>query len=235
MTSLQSLHYAQVHILDALRRVKAARFSELQKPTGMTSDAFKFHVRKLMTVDLIVKLPDGRYALTPAGKEYANRLDAVSGKELSSPKSSMLFVVTSASGPELKYLLHERQREPFYGFWGFASGPLARGVSIYETSSNEFSKQTGLDANFEVFGVIRAIDQTPAGATLEDKMFSIMTAEIDDYPSARPWQGGCFEWLTEEQLLQKDPLFANTTDVLLSVRSNQTFTEKTTIYQVNEY
>src|SRR5688500_20328938 len=69
------LHRTQVSILHSLRYAESERFNALMHPTNHTSDTFKFHLRKLMKLGYIDKLENGKYQLTPQGKEYANSLN----------------------------------------------------------------------------------------------------------------------------------------------------------------
>ena len=51
------------------------RFSDMMHVTGLTSDDFKFYVRKFIKAGLIEKDQTGEYRLTAMGKEIANRYD----------------------------------------------------------------------------------------------------------------------------------------------------------------
>jgi predicted transcriptional regulator len=70
-----NIHSAQSKILRELLFHPQAGFAELQKPTGLSSDHFNFHISRLVELGLVEKLERGTYALTSKGKEYANRLD----------------------------------------------------------------------------------------------------------------------------------------------------------------
>ena len=65
------LHQAQTSILRELLFHLAAGFAKLQKPTGLTSDHFNFHITRLQDIGYVTKLKRGHYSLTPAGK-FAN-------------------------------------------------------------------------------------------------------------------------------------------------------------------
>jgi DNA-binding HxlR family transcriptional regulator len=45
------MHRFEVSILRTLRWSDTARFSDLMRPTGLSSDVFKFHLRKLGHID----------------------------------------------------------------------------------------------------------------------------------------------------------------------------------------
>ena len=229
------MHKAQVSALLELRDVKQARFSELLRTTNMTSDNFKFHIRKLMALGYLVKESDGRYALTARGKEFTNRLDEATGREILQPKSSMLMIVSSKLNGKRVFLAHHRTREPFFGFWGIASAPVLRGVPLLESAAHELKKQTGIEAQFKFRGTLRVIDKNPDGEVLEDKLFSLLYVELPEPTPPRRWRGGDSLWLTESELLSKDKLFRSTQQTLALVYDSQPFSEAICVYTEEEY
>ena len=50
-----SIHAAQTSILRELLFHPDAGYTELQKPTGLTSDHFNFHIARLMDLGLVKK------------------------------------------------------------------------------------------------------------------------------------------------------------------------------------
>ena len=229
------MHPAQASVLYALRHESSARFSELLRTTTLTSDVFKFHMRKLVTLGYVNKRTDGLYELTARGKEYANRLDEQTGREILQPKSSMLLIARVAWDDETYYLAHRRTREPFSGFWGIASAPVLRGVPIAKSAHDEFLKQTGIVAEFLVSGSFRVIDKNPAGEVLEDKIFTIMTTELAECLPPHRWHGGESKWMTRNELLGKEPLFPITQQVFNMIDSGQQFAEAVCVYTDEQY
>lgn len=231
MKSNNVVHAAQVSILETLRHATRARYAELLRPTGIDGDIFKYHLKRLARQNYVLKADDGVYELTAEGKEFANRLDRRTGRELEQPKASMLLVVRSDG----KYLAHKRTREPFRDFWGIASAPMLRGVPIRESAARELKKQTGLTAEFRIVGLQRIIDTRPNGAVLEDKLFSLLVADVVGCPTPQHWYGGESQWLTREQLLAKDRLFPTTKKTLDMIERGETFTESACVYQAEDY
>ncbi len=82
------VHSAQVSIMRELLFHPSAGFAELQKPTGLDSDHFKFHINRLVELGYVEK-QDGKYALSIKGKEYANRLDTEKHEVEKQPKISV--------------------------------------------------------------------------------------------------------------------------------------------------
>lgn len=231
MKSKNALHAVQTSILETLRHATRARYSELLRPTGIEGDTFKYHLRKLMKQSFVIKAEDGVYELTAEGKEFANRLDRRTGRELEQPKASMLLVVRSGD----KVLAHKRTREPFRDFWGIASAPMLRGVPVAESAKRELKKQTGITAEFSVMGMQRVIDTRSNGTVLEDKLFTLLVASIPTAPLPHTWYGGESEWLTVRELLAKEKLFATTEKSIEMIEHGELFAEEVCIYKNSEY
>lgn len=235
MKSIASRHGTQTHILETLRWATRARYSELRRPTGIESDIFKYHIKKLMRQHYIMKADDGLYELTAEGKELANRLDSQTGRELMQPKASMLLVVYRMKHGERYYLGHKRTREPFRDFWGIASAPMLRGILIVESAARELEKQTGISAHFRVAGLQRVIDVHHKNTVLEDKLFTVLVAEVDGSLPLRPWYGGESCWLRRKDLLMQPKLFPTTAKTLDMVEGNELFVETICHYTDEEY
>lgn len=225
------LHPVQALVLDTLQYATRARYSELQRVTGLESDVFKFHLKKLQRHNFIVKTDDGHYELTAEGKALAGRLDKRTGREIEQPKSSMLMVVRSG-----KYVLaHQRAREPFRGFWGIASAPVLRGVPLGQSAAKELLKQTGITAQFRMAGTYRVIDTNKRGIVLEDKIFAVMVAELDQLTPPHTWSGGESEWLSIPELLAKPTLFPITAGIFEMIETGAPFREDVCVYADAEY
>ena len=235
MDDENSIHVAQASILYTLRHATRARYSELLRPTNLEGDRFKYHLATLIRKKLVFKAVDGVYELTAEGKEFANRIDESTGREIAGPKASMLLVVRSLANGETFYLAHRRNREPFRDYWGIASAPMLRGVPVCDSAARELKKQTGIMADFAVAGMQRLIDTLPNGVVLEDKLFTLLLADVDGVPPTHQWYGGESVWLTREELLSKDRLFRTTQVSLDMIEQNRSFSEEVCVYDKSEY
>lgn len=231
----EKMHGVQVSIVTTLRAATRARYSELLRVSGVEGDRFKYHLKALVKAALVQKDIDGLYILTASGKEFTNRLDKQTGREIAGPKASMLLVVQSVHAGETFYLAHQRQREPFYGFWGIASAPIVRGVPLDDAAARAICHQTGLQAAFDCRGMCRVIDRTANGTVLEDKLFAVMVATVANRPSPQAWVGGTSMWLTRQALVKRSPLFPTTTTALAMVTSGLSYTEAVYVYDVDDY
>lgn len=229
------MHRAQVSTLYALRHAKTARFSELQDSAGLSSDAYKFHIARLSQLGYVTKNPSGLYELTASGKEFANRLNTETGREVVGPKASMLLIVAAEHNGETHYLMHQRKREPFFGYWGIGSAPVRRGIPIEQCATDELKKQTGLQAAFTHRGLMRVVDKTPNDEVLEDKLFSLMQANLSYVEVVKEWKGGVSTWKTYEEIFDLSPLFPTTRQTIDMVVSGETFREEVCIYTDEQY
>ncbi|MGB4761947.1 MAG: hypothetical protein WBP12_01155 [Candidatus Saccharimonas sp.] len=229
------LHPAQTSALELLRRVTTARFSDMLRETTLTSDTFKFHVRKLMSLGYVNKNDDGLYELTIKGKEFANRLDETTGLQIEQPKASILLLGRSIVNGVTYYLAHRRTREPYRDWWGIASAPVLRGVPLAESATRGFRKQTGIETEFRVVSMARVIDKTHEGEVLEDKIFSVMVADVEGAPKPHDWHGGESVWLTREEILQLSPLFPTTAHTFDRLDQGTMFAEDVCEYDASDY
>lgn len=231
------LHKAQLHILDALRRTESQSFSQLMKPLAMQSDAFKFHLRKVCDLGLVIKNPTGTYSLTTAGKETANRLSRTSRITRNMPKLSMILVLrrTDANG-QTEYLCQKRLRQPFYGFWGCLSGPVLWGEELEDAAMRELYKQTGLRATFTAVSFFRQRDYTTSNMLLEDKLFAVMSAHIThDEKLTHDWTGGHNQWLSLAALTSKQHHFASSLIAIKALSQKSPYTSHVTHYDTTNY
>jgi hypothetical protein len=235
MDNKNGLHVVQANILYTLRHATRARYSELLRPTNLESDRFKYHLATLLRKKWVFKAVDGVYELTAEGKEFANRIDESTGREIAGPKASMLLVVRSRRDGVMYYLAHKRTREPFRDYWGIASAPMLRGVPVCDSAARELKKQTGITADFVVAGMQRLVDTLPNGVILEDKLFTLLVAEVEGLPPTHQWYGGESVWLTREELLAKERLFHTTHVSLDMIEQGRSFSEEVCVYEKSEY
>jgi ADP-ribose pyrophosphatase YjhB (NUDIX family)/predicted transcriptional regulator len=234
-----SLHKVESLILYTLRRSETARFSDLMRPTGLESDAFKFHIRKLVKSGYVIKLAEGSYQLTPSGKEFANNLDKTSRAIQKQPKLSLLLVVSRQNQDnETEYLFQKRLRHPFYGYWGCLSGPARWGEELEVSAAQELMKQTGLVASFTVRSFLRTRDYNADSDTLlEDKLFAVLESIIDDSkaPLTNSWGGGLNAWMTISELKNQEHCFRATEDTLAMLQRHTTYESTKQIYNSEQY
>jgi ADP-ribose pyrophosphatase YjhB (NUDIX family) len=221
------IHEAQTSILRELLFRLSAGYAELQKPTGLSSDHFNFHISRLVEIGYVEKLGRGKYCLTARGKEYSNKLDTDEKTIERQPKCAVILGIHKDN----EWLFQERLKHPYYGFWGFPSGKIRWGETILETAARELKEETGLEAKCTYKGVYHEqVDQAETGESLEDKIFHIIhCSEVKGNLLTR-FEGGINAWMTPETARKKSKIF-DSFDFEFDVVSGKTaFIERRTTY-----
>jgi ADP-ribose pyrophosphatase YjhB (NUDIX family) len=203
-----NIHEAQTKILRELLFHPHAGFAELQKPTGLSSDHFTFHITRLTDLKLVEKMERGRYMLTPRGKEYANRLDTDNNTIERQPKVAVILAIERRVGKRTEYLFQERLKNPYFGFWGLPSGKMRWGETVIETTQRESLEETGLACDFRVAGVYHEhVTQEETNELLEDKVFFVSHGTNPRGKLLTAFEGGRNEWMTFQQAFKKTKKF----------------------------
>lgn len=221
------VHEAQMTILRELLFVDERPFSALRRATDLESDAFNFHLKKLIEHDYVSKRPTGRYGLTVRGKTYANRMDTDDGTIEKQAKLSVVLIVEDEQG---RQLFQERLKQPYYGYWGHPTGKIRWGETMLAAAARELEEETGLSADLKVVGLFHKMDYDKSTHELrEDKYFCIVhgTKPQGDLQDSE----GCHnEWLTIEAFLQYDKRFGNPEQTEAILRS-----ESPSIVETHDY
>lgn len=229
-------HETQLQILRELLFQPSAHFTDLQKNTDLTSDHFNFHINKLIEIGFIEKVQKGEYRLTTIGKEYANRMDTDTNEIERQPKISVLLFIERDHDGQKEYLLQQRLKQPFYGFWGMMGGKVKFGDSFEETAARELEEETGLTGNFEFLSIYRKRDYNQDNTLLEDKVFIRMKVSNPDGVLIEDFEGGHNEWLTIEQIGKLDKIYGGAENfVKILTNTNSYITTEYTYDELKEY
>lgn len=214
-----TLHPAQASILRELLYKPEARFSELNI-TGLTNDHFTFHVQQLVVAELVTKTDDGRYALTPQGKEFANRFDTDTQtvKVEKQAKIGVNICCIKRENDKLYFLLQQRLKQPYFGHWGFITGKIKWGEKVYETAARELEEEAGLKADLTLMSVKHKMDYDQNEQLLEDKFFFRFLGENVQGDLLPEIAGGKNAWVSEEDIKTLSPLFHDMEEVIAGVK-----------------
>lgn len=170
-----NVHQAQMSILRELLFHPSAGFAELQRPTGLESDHFKFHIGRLVELGYVEKIKAGSYKLSAKGKEYANKLDTDDSTIERQPKTAVLLFAVRGEGADLEVLVQQRLKNPFYGFYCRAGGKVRWGETIVDAAHRELEEETGYRAQtIDIRGIYHKIDYVRnTHELLEDKIFYV--------------------------------------------------------------
>jgi len=198
------VHDAQTNILRELLFQPEAGYAQLQKPTGLSSDHFNFHIARLVEIGYVEKVSRGKYKLTPRGKEYANKLDTDQNTIERQPKSAVILAIEKDG----KWLFQERLKHPYYGFWGFPSGKIRWGETIIETAARELDEETKLIGDHEHKGIYHEqVFESETGEQLEDKIFHVIHCTNIKGKLMERFEGGRNAWMTLDEAAKQDKIF----------------------------
>lgn len=214
-----SIHKAQTSILRELLFRPEAGYTELQKPTALTSDHFNFHIKRLAELGLVQKTASGHYRLTTRGKEYANKLDTDSNTIERQPKVSVIMVIWRDHSHH-EFLLQERLKNPYFGFWGYPTGKMRWGETVLAAAERELQEETGLSGGFEFHGIYHEHACSSTGRELlEDKLF-LVTSVTAPTGTLRDEVGCHNEWVDLKRARQFEktfPGFGTVQDIISGV------------------
>ena len=235
MSHEANIHAAQTSILRELLFQPQAGYAQLQKPTGLTSDHFNFHIKRLVEVGFVQKVKAGTYKLTPRGKEYANKLDTDQNTIERQPKAAVLLAIYRRRGSKTEYLFQERLKHPYYGYWGFPSGKIRWGETVLETAARELAEESGLQARHQFRGLYHEHTfQKETGELLEDKLFFVVKCTDTSGQLVKEFEGGRNCWLTTAQMARQTVFGSYKTELDIA-RGKKKFVEEIYTYSDQEF
>ncbi len=231
-----NIHAAQTTILRSLLFLPKASYTDLQKPTGLSSDHFSFHIARLVELGLVEKTARGIYRLSSHGKEYANRLDTDNNTLERQPKSAVIIGLLREINGEKQYLFQQRLKNPYYGFWGLPSGKIRWGETITEAAARESLEETGLQANFSVRSVYHEhVREKETGLIMEDKLFFIVLGENVSGRLVADFEGGHNEWLSVTAALGHKKKYATLKAEVDMLTTSEWLFEQSTEYSNEDF
>lgn len=230
------IHEAQISILRELLFQPEAGYTELQKPTGLASDHFNFHIKRLMDLGLVERSKRGRYHLSSKGKEYANKLDTDNNTIERQPKVAVLLATTMVVDGQTLYLFQERLKQPYFGYWGFPGGKIRWGETVLEAAARELLEETGLQAKHKFMGIYHEHTyQEETGEMLEDKIFFVVKCFALQGMLIEQFEGGRNAWMLREEVEVLDKKFASFETEMAVAEAQTTFIEELHRYKKTEF
>lgn len=208
------IHPTQAEILRTLLLRPKAKFSVLQKETELSSDHFTFHVKRLLEVGLLEK-SEKDYSLTSIGKEFANRMDTDTTQIERQAKIGInIGCVRVNKNGQHEYLIQQRLKNPYYGYYGFVGGKIRWGETIFEAAARELKEETGLEGEFKLVGVKHKMDYEKGNQMLEDKFFFVVSAFNLTGELKTQFEGGKNQWMKKEEIFSIEKLFDGIDDTV---------------------
>ncbi len=235
MTTDLHIHPVQGIILRHLLFKPEARFAELNT-TDLTNDHFTFHIKSLVEIGLIEKTAANTYCLTPQGKEFANRFDTDAPKVTVERQAKIGIAISCVKEEkgQTYYLLQQRLKQPYYGYWGFMTGKIKWGESVEETARRELQEEMGLTADIKLVSIKHKRDYNQQHELLEDKYFFRFRGDNPSGVLIDTFEGGKNAWKTKKEIKELPKIFHDLWQGIESLDGNAPFfTEEN--YTVEEY
>lgn len=144
------------------------------KPQDVDNDQYNYHLQYLVKEGLIEK-GKLKYFLTDKGKKYVEDELPLNpeGEIVDQFKVAALMIVLRKTESGLRVLYQTRKRHPNFGVKNIPGGPIIRGKSVIESAKERLKQETGLEAKFEVKGILRKIRKESEGKLFGDMFFFI--------------------------------------------------------------
>lgn len=217
MSIENEIHEYQRSILRELLFKPHARFRDLKK-FDIPNDHFSFHLNQLVDSGLVIK-ENNTYILSATGKEFANRIDTDSLKFEKQAKVAVALHAVRVRDGQREYLLHQRLKEPYYGWWGTQSGKIRWGDTPLDTAKREFLEETGLTGDFELKAILHYIDHHIDGRLLEDKYFFLYKIENTTGELKEKIEEGQNKWMSEAEFRALEHNFGTFEEMVESLDS----------------
>lgn len=236
MTHEAHIHEAQTKILRELLFLPETNFAELQKATGFDSDHAKFHIKRLVEVGYVEK-QGPKYRLSVKGKEYANKLDTDANVIERQPKVAVMLVIERDNNGIKEYLLQQRRKHPYYGFWGSPTGKVRWGESISEAAERELKEETNLEGSFEHRGIMHErVQHAETREMVEDKIFHMMICRDARGELLVDFDGGRNVWRTMESMNDETKTYKSFFEEMdIAISGKTPFLEVMYEYGVDEF
>jgi len=213
------IHEYQASILRELLFRPHARFRDIKK-VNVENDHFSYHVNRLVDQGLVIK-ESGTYVLSQKGKEFANRLDTESLELEKQAKVAVALHPIRERNGGTEYLVHQRLKEPFYGWYGSHSGKIKWGEKPLETARRELFEETGLKGKFILKGIINMKHYHEDGRFLEDKYFWVYKVVNLSGTLLKEVEEGRNIWMSEKEYRSKENVFVTFDEMIETLDSDE--------------
>lgn len=232
MKPIFEIHPIQGQILKKLLFSTEVRFSEMNAEK-IPTDQFNFHLKSLIDSGLVEK--NGMYKLTDKGKEFANRFDTDKMVLERQAKPTVVIGCRRIKNGKKQYLIHKRQKNPYFGYHGYITGKIRWGEDVLETAKREIFEETGMTAGkLTLVGVEHKRDYSKSGELFEDKFFFVIRAEDFDTEQFKEYEGGESLWVDKDEIPKLPDLFDDM-DALMEMFEGKTLTFTELKFTVKSY
>jgi ADP-ribose pyrophosphatase YjhB (NUDIX family)/predicted transcriptional regulator len=182
-------------ILKKIMHAPGLTFNDLWEKEG-ESNKFAYHLRVLEEDGLAEKSESG-YVLTHKGKRYATYIDGETGRVQHAPLIGTIIVIYDEKVD--KFLMMRREKEPFYGYWGFHGGKLKFDQYILDCAKEEVKQETGLECQLEMKGIFSSKTYNNGELSYNHQMFVVKATNPQGTLLERTREGEN-RWVSKEEM-----------------------------------
>ncbi len=142
------MHPVKKQILFQLSQSPSLSYSKL-KPKEVEGNLFIYHLKQLISEEIIQKNNEGFYELTLDGYILMSKTSRINFKIREQPLIFNMIICQNSKG---EYLLYKRLRQPFLGLISFPYGKLHLGETMLQAASREIKEKTGFTADLKFIG-----------------------------------------------------------------------------------
>lgn len=206
MQSALKIHPTQAKIVNTLLFKIHLPFNKLNTES-IPSDKFNFHLKALVHSGLAYKADNSEYYLTTHGKEFAGRFDTDKAILEKQAKICVVIYCSQVEQGITKYLLQQRLKQPYYGYYGPPGGKVRWGETTSEAAIREMAEETGLEVTVTTMCIKHKMDYLADGTLAEDKYFIVFRAQIVGGKFVTDIPGGRNAWFTKSEIIHLSPVF----------------------------
>ncbi|MFA6007928.1 MAG: NUDIX hydrolase [Candidatus Shapirobacteria bacterium] len=229
---MDKINEIQAKILCSLLFNPKARFKDLNIDQ-LTTDNFSYHIKSLLNLELIKK-ENNFYCLTNKGKMVAGKMDTTTNTVEKQPKVSVIIVPHQIIKGEEKFLIQQRTKEPYFGYWGFISGKIKFGETLEESVLRELGEESGITGKTKFcYEIHEMVYDKNTNEQLEDKFFHVV--EVTDIKGEiKDTQEGRNKMMTVAEFRKIVPKYHNEDD-LMTWFLNKDFKFKEEKYYIEKF
>ncbi|MBU0649783.1 NUDIX domain-containing protein, partial [Patescibacteria group bacterium] len=173
-------------------------------------------------------------SLSKQGKIVAAKLDTDTHQFEKQPKIGVLVIPRKRESNKNWFLVQQRRKEPYFGYWGFMTGKVRWGETLAETVARELEEETGLSGDWKFcYELHEMVYDKNTNEMLEDKFFHI--AEVRKVRGElQQTKDGFNKWVTIDEFKKMSPKYHNEDDIL-NWYLNKDFTFKEEKYYIERF
>lgn len=146
----------QRDIIARLKNADSLRYSELKPDPEIPNDLYNYHLKKLVSDELVTKTDTG-YTLSQKGLRHVADVHNTSDQDDRLFKFNVLLIVTREINGVLHVLNQRRTSQPSYGIVGLPGGTIVKSEPVLDGARRKLRQETGLDGTFTYVGLERRV------------------------------------------------------------------------------